>query len=114
MKMKRAVMIAVLAVAVAELVVPLIGSRTHAAGGADARSSASVRADAAAAVTAPAAPVAPKEKQKTLANGQDSIGEPGRDDTAAAPSPEVRKALGLRHVADVKAATKMMTQRLLS
>src|SRR5215475_5163430 len=104
MKMKRAVMIAVLAVAVAALVVPLIGSRTQAAGGADAKSSASVRAAAAAAVTAPVEPASQKgQKGKVGPNGQSSVDVGAYNEAlAAAPSAEVKRALGIQHVADVK------------
>src|SRR6266496_2300816 len=102
MKKKRAVMIAVLAVAVAALVVPLIGSRTQAAGGADAKSSASVRAATAAAVTASVEPASQKTSGRVAAkNGQygEATVEKYDESLSAAPSAEVKRALGLHHVA---------------
>jgi hypothetical protein len=115
MKKKRAVMIAVLAVAVAALVVPLIGSRTQAAGGADAKSSASVRAATAAAVAAPVEPASQKSKASRGANGSEytQVGD-YNEALAAAPSAEVKRALGLTHVADVKAATAKVLARIKS
>src|SRR5512143_715475 len=106
-------MIAVLAVAVAALVVPLIGSRTQAAGGGDAKTVAAARAAAAATVTAPVA--ATSQKGVRAANGQE--GYPVSDNGAefsGAISENVRQTLGLRHVANAKAASKKIAQHIMA
>ena len=111
MKMKRAVMIAVLAVAMAALAVPLLGSRTHAAGGTSPKSSASPLAAQPTTAALPAA----SQRGTPLANGQVAL--PVDDNSgqfAAAPSAEVRKALGLTRAADAKAASQKIAQKILS
>src|SRR5690242_15789837 len=114
MKMKRAVirramMIAVLAVAVAALIVPLVGSRTQAAG-----SGAPVLAPTPAPAAQPtaAAPAAAKQGDR-LSNGQTALPAEGAQALGAINS-ETRQALGLNKVADPKAAADHLAQRLLS
>ena len=114
MKMKRAVirramMIAVLAVAIAALIVPLVGSRTQAAGNG---------APAVAAPTpapAPPAPAVAAAKQgNRLSNGQTALPADGAQAELGAVSLETRQALGFNKVADPKAVAEKFAQRLLS
>src|SRR5689334_14414165 len=116
MKMKRAVirramMIAVLAVAIAALIVPLVGSRTQAA------SSGAPVANPAPAPAAPstaAAPAAAAKQANRLANGQTALPADGAMAELGAISPQVRETLGYTKVADPKAAAERFAQRLLS
>src|SRR5438128_4362849 len=117
MKMKRAVirramMIAVLAVAVAALIVPLVGSRTQAAA-----SGAPVVGSAPAPAVQPtsaAAPATAAKQGERLGNGQTALPSDGAQAELGAISPSVREALGLNKVANPKAAADKMAQRLLS
>ena len=114
MKMKRAVirramMIAVLAVAVAALIVPLVGSRTQAA------SSASPGARPTPAPVAPAAaPAAANKQAQRLQNGQSALPVDGGAAELGQITAETRAALGFNKVADPKAAADKFAQRLLS
>src|SRR5436853_2746786 len=96
MKMKRAVMIAVLVLAVAALAVPLMGLKTRAAGSAaDARASVTATKANAAAVTAAAATAQPNVvAPASVSNAQDS----GKI------SAETLKSLGIRRVPKAKLA----------
>ncbi|MFL6216423.1 MAG: hypothetical protein ACJ74J_21240, partial [Blastocatellia bacterium] len=108
---RRAMMIAVLAVAVAALVVPLVGSRTQAAG-----SGAPVAAPASAPVapTTAAAPASAAKQGDRLSNGQTALPSDGAQAELGAISPQVRQTLGLNKVADPKAAAEKLSQRLLA
>jgi hypothetical protein len=106
MKMKRAVMIAVLAVAVAALAVPLLGLRTHAASGADAKASAAPRAAAVAATATNPLSLATADKS--------SSSEPQADQSGII-NPEVIKSLGIRRLpkgTDMQAASQKVAKQI--
>ena len=118
MKMKRAVirramMIAVLAMAVAALVVPLVGSRTQAAGNGAPAVAAPTPAPAAQPQPAAASAAAAKQGDR-LANGQTALPADGAQSELGAINIETRQALGFNKVADPKAAAEKFAQRLLS
>src|SRR5262249_6490791 len=107
MQIKRFVIITALALIVAALVMSLAGLETRVAAVANSK----------APLTAPvAAPVAPPPQHGTrLANGQQLLPVSGSDETAgAAISPQVRKALGLSRITNVKSASQKIAQRILS
>ncbi|MFL6277303.1 MAG: hypothetical protein ACJ74G_19130, partial [Blastocatellia bacterium] len=104
MKMKRAVMIAVLAVAIAALAVPLIGSRTQAAGGGDAKASAA-RTTAAASTPLSLATASPSNP----------VGSEVEQSQAGQINPEVLKSLGIRRLAkssDMQAASQKVAKQI--
>src|SRR5436853_388625 len=106
MKMKRAVMIAVLAVAVAALAVPLLGLRTHAASGADAKASATPRAATAAATTT---------NPLSLATADKSGSFEAQADQSGLISADVIKSLGIRRLpkgTDMKAASQKVAKQI--
>src|SRR5438128_3053780 len=106
MKMKRAVMIAVLAVAVAALAVPLLGLRTHAASSADAKASAAPRAATAAATTTNPLSLATADKSSSFEQEADQ---------RSAISAEVIKSLGIRRLpkgSDMKAASQKVAKQI--
>ncbi|HKQ08862.1 MAG TPA: hypothetical protein VJ464_27315, partial [Blastocatellia bacterium] len=104
MKMKRAVMIAVLAVAIAALAVPLIGSRTQASGGGDAKASAA-RTTATASTPMSLATASPSNP----------VGSEAEQSQAGHINPEVLKSLGIRRLAkgaDMQAASQKVAKQI--
>jgi len=105
MKMKRAVMIAVLAVAVAALAVPLLGLRTHAAGGADVKTSVAPRTPAA----------ATNPLSLATAGNSGSVEHELAQSQAGTISPDVLKSLGIRRLpkgTDVQTASKKVAKQI--
>src|SRR5215212_9652232 len=99
MKIKRAVMMAVLVVAVAALAVPLVGFKARAAGSAaDARAAMTAAKANAAGVTKAAA----ASQQEILAAGGSS-----QESIDGRISAETLKALGIKHSKDPNASAKI-------
>src|SRR5689334_17900493 len=104
MKMKRAVLIAVLAVAVAALAVPLLGSRTHAAGSADAKSTAAARSAAIA-----NNPLSVATANANASSSVEQSNQAGKIDAG------VLKNLGIRRLpkgVDVKTASQKVAKKI--